>query len=234
MRRKKPALDKKKEVIALHNEINEALKTSLPKAIRIGEILADIRSNSKHGEWLPWVKDNLPFSDETARKYQRLYQNREKFQPDWNLTEAYELVLPSRKPQPEAIDINFEEVEPEPDVHGLVYAQMSDSEIEVCELIKQFLDTGLNIDDKKILGAWPDNPRPFNSPQAIYVYPFYDDNGRIYVKTESFFFFDESEEGSDSAGYVEYDKRGIILSLFILYIQRQQNIDSENILWGII
>jgi hypothetical protein len=43
------------EIRWLHAEILAAARTSLDKAIRIGELLTGIKSGLKHGEWLPWI-----------------------------------------------------------------------------------------------------------------------------------------------------------------------------------
>lgn len=64
------------EIVNLHNEIAGHLKISLDKAIRIGELLTEQKASLKHGEWLSWIKANLPFSDRTARVYVRCFKNK--------------------------------------------------------------------------------------------------------------------------------------------------------------
>ena len=44
---------------------------------RIGELLTEQKAGMKHGNWLPWIKENLPFSERTARDYLRFYDRRE-------------------------------------------------------------------------------------------------------------------------------------------------------------
>ena len=61
------------EISKLHGEIYGAFKTSLEKAIRIGELLTEQKQNLRHGEFTSWVENNLPFSDRTAQIYMRLY-----------------------------------------------------------------------------------------------------------------------------------------------------------------
>jgi Protein of unknown function (DUF3102) len=56
----------KAEINRLHGEICEAARTSIGKAIRIGELLTQTRLTLKHGEWLPWLKENVGFSRQTA------------------------------------------------------------------------------------------------------------------------------------------------------------------------
>src|SRR6266480_2392947 len=64
-----------KEISRLHGEILSAARTSLTKAIRIGKLLIRVRASRK-GKWLAWLKDNVPFTDRTARNYIRCFQNR--------------------------------------------------------------------------------------------------------------------------------------------------------------
>lgn len=79
------------EIRKLHNEIWSSLKSSLEKAIRIGQILNEQKENLEHGKFTAWVKDNLPFTDRTARNYMRLYRERDRFKTETvsDLTEAY-------------------------------------------------------------------------------------------------------------------------------------------------
>lgn len=54
-------------------EYHEAAKDHLAKGavyvVLCGIELCAVRDRVGHGEWLPWVEKNCPFSDETARKY---------------------------------------------------------------------------------------------------------------------------------------------------------------------
>ena len=61
----------------LHNEIGGYLKMTLDKAIEIGALLSEQKAEIKHGEWLPWVKEKLPFSERLTRDYMRFYERRE-------------------------------------------------------------------------------------------------------------------------------------------------------------
>src|SRR5947208_1178029 len=74
---------------------------SVPKAIRIGELLTKIDAALDHGDWLPWLKDNVKFSDQCARNYMRLYEKRDdpEFKKVLNLSEAYRLLRPKSQPK---------------------------------------------------------------------------------------------------------------------------------------
>jgi len=84
---------KVQEIISLHNEIIAYLKMSLPKAIRIGELLIQQKAILKHGDWLPWIKKNLPFSRQTADNYRHCYQHQEKLLSVGNLKFAYKVLM---------------------------------------------------------------------------------------------------------------------------------------------
>jgi N6-adenosine-specific RNA methylase IME4 len=73
------------EITTLHNEMAEMAKRTIDTAIYIGELLYHQKRQLKHGEFIPWVKKNLPFGDEQARKYIRLYQKQERLNPNCNL-----------------------------------------------------------------------------------------------------------------------------------------------------
>jgi len=86
------------KIIALHNEVNDAFKLTLDKAIEIGELLIEQRKELKHGEFLSWVKDNLPFTDRTARNYIKLFNNKDKLITETvsDLSSAYKLLTPPK------------------------------------------------------------------------------------------------------------------------------------------
>ena len=86
------------EITQLHGEIAGYIKVTLEKAIRIGELLAEQKAELGHGEWLPWVEENLPFTDRTARNYMRAYESRDRLKTEIvsDLTGAYRLLEESR------------------------------------------------------------------------------------------------------------------------------------------
>lgn len=92
------------QILKLHAEILDAARTSLPKAIKIGELLTGLKDKMEHGQWLPWIQKNLSFSDRTAARYIKCFSERDrlgKFDSVTNLTEAYELLSePKTEPAP--------------------------------------------------------------------------------------------------------------------------------------
>jgi hypothetical protein len=82
------------EINRLHGETLDAARTSLDKAMRIGELLTQQKTSLEHGQWLTWIKANVSFSDQTARNYMRVYERRDdpKFKTVLNLADAYRLL----------------------------------------------------------------------------------------------------------------------------------------------
>ena len=70
------------EIAKLHCEIYGAFKTTLEKAIRIGEILTEQKQNLRHGEFTSWVENNLPFTVRTAQIYMRVYAERDRLKSE--------------------------------------------------------------------------------------------------------------------------------------------------------
>jgi hypothetical protein len=96
-----------KEIRRLHEEIISALRLTLPKAIRIGELLAEQKAAMPHGDFFPWVAEHCEFSERTAERYMILYRRRDLLKSDsvTGLAGAYRL-LESPKAQPwEGLDI---------------------------------------------------------------------------------------------------------------------------------
>jgi len=87
-------INKSQEITRLHNEIISNLRSSLENAIKIGELLIDQKANLKHGQFTAWIKDNLPFTDRTARNYMRVYSKRDQLKTETvsDLKSAYLLL----------------------------------------------------------------------------------------------------------------------------------------------
>ena len=60
-------------------EINEAHALAMEHAgaavangIRVGQLLLEAKTKVPHGQWLPWLRANVTFSDRTAQSYMRI------------------------------------------------------------------------------------------------------------------------------------------------------------------
>jgi hypothetical protein len=92
--------DSATEINQLHLENCKSAEQTIERAIRIGELLTKERAERKHGEWLPWLKTNIQFSQDTAERYRRIYKHRDKIRTMRNLSEAYRIALPKGKRKP--------------------------------------------------------------------------------------------------------------------------------------
>jgi hypothetical protein len=83
------------EIHRLHTEILSHARTSLDKAIRIGELLITVKDTLKHGEWHQWIEDNAPFSRKTSDRYIFVFERRDELKKVnvTHLTDAYALML---------------------------------------------------------------------------------------------------------------------------------------------
>ena len=84
------------EIRTLHAEILGAVRMSITKAIRVGELLYQARHGLSHGKWLPWLEENVPFDQKTAWNYMGCFDRRKEIEAKLgmfpNLTDAYKLL----------------------------------------------------------------------------------------------------------------------------------------------
>lgn len=73
-------------------ELNNTLKMSVQKAIRIGELLTEQKEIVGHGLFIAWVKDNLDISFDTASRYIKLFESGDKIRNLPNLQAAYKQI----------------------------------------------------------------------------------------------------------------------------------------------
>jgi len=81
--------DRKTRIIECHNGIHGSMKQALEYAFEAGQLLTEVKDEFNHGEFLPWLKENMPFSDKTAETYMKLHKHRCKIETVSNLQEAY-------------------------------------------------------------------------------------------------------------------------------------------------
>ena len=101
------------EINKLHQELEELATGALDRAIRIGELLSRAKSQVPHGQWLPWLTNNVAFSERTARNYMRVFENRATLKSAnvADLGEAYQLLLRQSAPQTGAAPMTKKEAE---------------------------------------------------------------------------------------------------------------------------
>lgn len=80
------------EIQTLLTELNQTLKMSVNKAIRIGQLLSEQKKEMQHGDFLPWLESNFEMSERTAQNYMRLFYYRDKTAKVADLQEAYQKI----------------------------------------------------------------------------------------------------------------------------------------------
>lgn len=73
-------------------ELNNTLKMSVQKAIRIGELLTEQKEIVGHGLFIQWIESNLDITRQSADKYMKLFQYRDKCKLELHLQEAYKQI----------------------------------------------------------------------------------------------------------------------------------------------
>jgi hypothetical protein len=97
-----------KQVTTLHDRLLDYSKKSLADAIEAGELLTSLKAARPHGEWLTFVKLQLPFEERTARRYMWVCEHREELLSksdtvsDLTLKGAYRLLNKPREKDPVA------------------------------------------------------------------------------------------------------------------------------------
>jgi Protein of unknown function (DUF3102) len=93
------------------NAAHRRIVGSVQDAIEIGEFLTMKKQSLPHGKWLPWLKANIEFAQNTAWRYMNLAANRGKLSRVDDLDAAYKLLSakapedksePKHKPEPKS------------------------------------------------------------------------------------------------------------------------------------
>jgi hypothetical protein len=62
----------------IHAEYEGARQDLIKRVVEIGRLLCEAREQCRHGEWIPWVEENLPFGRMQPNKYIRIFEDSEK------------------------------------------------------------------------------------------------------------------------------------------------------------
>jgi Protein of unknown function (DUF3102) len=86
--------DQAKEANLLHETMTGFAQKTVQYAIRLGEILCGVKDSLEHGQWLPWVQENLAFSERTAQNYMAVFNRREDIKSESvaDLGSAYKII----------------------------------------------------------------------------------------------------------------------------------------------
>ncbi len=80
------------EINTLHFNIEGKLKSTVQDAIKLGELLTNVKQELPHGTFLNWINDNCNFSDRNAERYMKLHNYKSKIDIVSNLPEAYKQI----------------------------------------------------------------------------------------------------------------------------------------------
>jgi hypothetical protein len=82
------------QINRLHAELNGLAIAAIDRAIHIGELLCREKETINHGEWLPWLRAHISFSERTANNYMSVFRNRERLKSAnvADLSEAYRML----------------------------------------------------------------------------------------------------------------------------------------------
>jgi hypothetical protein len=96
------------EINRLHGEIVQLAKISLGSAQYIGQLLTEHKASLNHGEWLPWLKRHIRFSEKTAQNYIRLHERRAEIKSAnvSDLASAYKLLNPRQSEPPKKFTLD--------------------------------------------------------------------------------------------------------------------------------
>lgn len=97
------------KINALHNGILDIFIDALETAIKIGQWLTEAKAIMKHGEFGPWIKDNLVFSERSAQRYMSLFENREKVLECDNISDAYKMLTDGKSDNVSDLDQEYDE-----------------------------------------------------------------------------------------------------------------------------
>src|SRR5436190_21543136 len=91
----------------LHAGINRKGRTMLQDALTIGALLNRQKHALRHGQWLKFLNESLPFDERTARRYMRLDRGRDALfksdsVSDLDLSRAYRILSPPKPGKKEA------------------------------------------------------------------------------------------------------------------------------------
>jgi len=62
------------EIRREHEACERDAESAVEHAIRAGKLLTEAKAQVQHGQWLPWLGKNFPFTQQTANGYMRIFE----------------------------------------------------------------------------------------------------------------------------------------------------------------
>lgn len=122
----------------------KAVEQLTPKFIEIGELLIEQKEELAHGEWIPWIEDNLSFGEREARHYMRVARNRKRVSDLPSLRQAVALLTDGSDAEPEEAPSEPEQ-EDDPNTIKMTreeyMKEQQDYQLKIREINKKKLDS---------------------------------------------------------------------------------------------
>jgi hypothetical protein len=65
------------EINREHEQVQECFKSGFNHALRVGELLCEVKSELPHGEFTKWIEANCNFGVRMAQRYMEIYSNKD-------------------------------------------------------------------------------------------------------------------------------------------------------------
>jgi len=81
------------ELASLHAALQDVSKKTVVLIFALGKVLAEVKAELPHGDFLPWIEENCCFDERSSRNYMRVYEHYKdeprKALQELSLSEAY-------------------------------------------------------------------------------------------------------------------------------------------------
>lgn len=131
------------EIIEIHKRIEGGFRTVIEDAVMIGKLLIGQKNNMKHGAFVPWVENDLPFGLRTAQQYARLARNVEKIVDALSIETALKGLAEPKPPKAKAqLPAHLDDETTEAEDHEVVDYEVVDDDAPESVLLYDFLVNG--------------------------------------------------------------------------------------------
>ncbi|HOV13765.1 MAG TPA: DUF3102 domain-containing protein [Spirochaetota bacterium] len=171
------SVERVEEMRGLYLDIKQAMETAYQKALRLGEMLSNVKGILPHGEFGSWIEENMNFSVRNAQRYMLVFDKKEELKDRSieSLSQAFKLLsnttrssfLESDKPQIENkipkgfegfLDVEFEEAkESDDEVIGKLYDKIEQIERSYSEQVKENARLRKEVEEANFIKKEKDN-----------------------------------------------------------------------------
>jgi hypothetical protein len=133
--------DENVEIYDVVEEINHehelcigSMRNGIEHAIRVGELLSKQRESVREGDWYVWIRANLNFTPDHARKYIKIFNNQARVLGDVNVTSMNKAlrIIAAADPKPKPAEL------PEPEKENTYFSWFDDERVtDVYDAIKK-------------------------------------------------------------------------------------------------